>query len=155
LFPQISHTTIDIDEDLSPDYIGSVTNLPFEDAQFDVVVCCEVLEHLPFTDFLPSLKEIRRVARHKVIISLPDKRRHFGVALCVARFGWFTFEWNPVRRQYARKRLVSGGQHHWEIGCKGTLIKDVVKGIRDAGFKIEKQYRLPKHAWHCFFILQP
>ena len=155
LFPQISHTTIDVAEDLSPDYVGSVTDMPFEDNQFDLVVCGQVLEHMPFTDFLPALKEIKRVARHKAIISLPDKRRHFGAAICLARFGWFTLEWNPARRQYARKKLESGGQHHWEIGCKGSLIKDVVGRMKDAGFKIEKQYRLAKHAWHCFFILQP
>lgn len=102
LFPQISHTTIDIAEDLHPDYVGSVTNMPFENKQFDVVVCAEVLEHLAFTDFLPSLKEIRRVARHKAILSLPDKRRHFGFAICLARFGWFRFEWNPARWRNAR-----------------------------------------------------
>lgn len=37
LFPQISHTTLDIAEDLSPDYVGSVTNMPFEDKKFDIV----------------------------------------------------------------------------------------------------------------------
>lgn len=154
LFPQISHTTIDIAEDLSPDYVGSVTNMPFEDNQFDLAVCGEVLEHLPFTEFLPALKEIRRVTRHKVIMSLPDKTRHFGIAVCLARFGWFRFEWNPPRRRNTRKEFEFNGEHYWEIGCKGTLSKDVVKKIRGAGFKIEKQYRLWKHAWHRFFILR-
>ena len=155
LFPQISHTTLDIAEDLSPDYVGSVTNMPFEDNQFDLVVCGEVLEHLPFTDFLPSLKEIRRVARYKAIISLPDERRHFGLAVCLARFGWFRFEWNPTRRRYACKEFEFTGEHYWEIGCKGTQIKDVLVNIKKAGFKIEKQYRLWRHSWHCFFILRP
>ena len=112
LFPQISHTTVDIAEDLSPDYIASVTNMPFEDKQFDVVVCGQVLEHLPFRDFLPSLKEIRHVARHKVIISLPDKRRHFGIAVCFARFGWFRREWNPERRRHARNEFEFKGEHY-------------------------------------------
>ncbi|MCK4793076.1 MAG: methyltransferase domain-containing protein [Desulfobacteraceae bacterium] len=154
LFPQIKHTTIDIAERLCPDYVGSATNMPFEDGQFELVVCGQVLEHLPFTDFLPALKEIRRVTRHKAIISLPDKRRHFGFAICLARFGWFRFEWNPARRCYARREFEFNGEHYWEIGCKGTLIKDVVRNIRQAGFKIEKQYRLRKHPWHCFFILR-
>jgi SAM-dependent methyltransferase len=154
LFPQISHITIDIAEDLSPDCVGSVTNLPFEDNQFDVVVCGQVLEHLPFTEFLPALKEIRRVARHKAIISLPDRTRHFGIALCFARFGWFKFEWNQTRRCYARNEFKFDGQHYWEIGCKGTLAKDVTRKIKRAGFKIEKQYRLWKHPWHRFFILR-
>lgn len=154
-FPKISHTTIDIAEDLHPDYVGSVTDMPFEDGQFDIVLCCEVLEHLPFTDFLPSLKEIRRVTRHKVILSLPDKTRHFGIAVCLVRLGWFMFEWNPPRRKYARREFESAGQHYWEIGCKGTLAKDIVVNIKEAGFKIEKQFRLWRHAWHRFFILRP
>lgn len=154
LFPQISHTTIDIAEDLSPDYVGSVTNMPFDDSQFDVVVCGQVLEHLPFTDFLPALKEIRRVARHKVILSLPDKRRHFGIAVCLVRFGWFRFEWNPARKMCASRELEFKGEHYWEIGCKGTLTRDVTKAIREVGFKIEKQYRLWRHPWHCFFMLR-
>lgn len=155
LFPQISHTTVDIAEDLSPDYIASVMNMPFEDKQFDVVVCGQVLEHLPFTDFLPALREIRRVAQHKVIISLPDKRRRFGFAVCLARFGWFRCEWNFSRRSYTRRKFKFTGEHYWEIGCKGTLGKDVVKKITEAGYHIEKQYRLWKHSWHCFFILRP
>lgn len=155
LFPQISLTTLDIAGDLHPDCVGSVTKIPFEDCQFDVVVCGEVLEHLPFSEFLPALKEIRRVARHKVIISLPDKRRHFGVAICLARLGWLKYEWSPIRRRRARREFNYDGEHYWEIGCKGTLEKDVVKKIREAGFKIEEQYRLWKHDWHCFFILRP
>ncbi len=155
LFPQILLTTLDISEDVSPDYVGSVTHMPFPDRHFDVIVCCQVLEHLPFSDFLPALKEIRRVARHKAIISLPDKRRHFGIAVCLARFGWFRFEWNPSRRRHARQEYKFNGEHYWEIGCKGTLGKDVVKNIKESGFKIEKQYRLWKHPWHCFFILRP
>jgi ubiquinone/menaquinone biosynthesis C-methylase UbiE len=155
LFPQISHTSIDIAEDLHPDYVGSVTDMPFEDNQFDIVICGEVLEHLPFDNFLPSLKEIRRVARHQAIISLPDKRRHFGIAVCLARLGWFRFEWNPARRYHAHKEFEFNGSHYWEIGCKGTLGKDVFRNIKQAGFTIEKQYRLWEHAWHCFFILRP
>jgi len=154
LFPQISHTTLDIAESLSPDYVGSVTHMPFGDKQFDVVVCCEVLEHLPFTNFLTALKEIRRVARHKAIISLPDRTRRFGIAICLARFGWFRFEWNPSRWENAHDKLKFNGEHYWEIGCKGSLPRDVVWNIKRAGFKIEKQYRLWKHAWHRFFILR-
>jgi SAM-dependent methyltransferase len=155
LFPQVSHTTIDIAEDLHPDFVGSVTRMPFGDKQFDVTVCAQVLEHLPFTEFLPALNEIRRVTRHRVIMSLPDARRHFGIGLCLARLGWFHHEWNPARRRLARQTLRFEGEHYWEIGYKGTLGRDVVGRIRQAGFKMERQYRLFRHPWHCFFILRP
>jgi Methylase involved in ubiquinone/menaquinone biosynthesis len=154
LFPQISITTLDISEDLHPDYLGSVTDMPFEDKQFELVVCCEVLEHLPFADFLPALKEIRRVARHKAIISLPDRRRRYFLTARLPWLGWLNFAWNPARGKLAREKFEFNGEHYWEIGYKGTNTKDVVRKIKDAGFKIEKQYRLLKHDYHCFFILR-
>jgi len=100
LFPQISLTSLDIAEDLRPDYVGSVTNMPFEDSQFDVIVCGEVLEHLPFTDFLQAMKEIRKVARHKVIISLQDKRYHFGFAVLLGSAGLSS---NGIQREGGKR----------------------------------------------------
>ena len=33
--------------ELKPDIVGSVTELPINDGEFDVALCCQVLEHLP------------------------------------------------------------------------------------------------------------
>jgi SAM-dependent methyltransferase len=153
-FSQINYTSVDIAEDLCPDYICSVLEMPFEENQFDLIICCEVLEHLRFEDFLPALKEIRRVTKNKAIISLPDLTRHFGIALRLARFGWFKFDWNQSRGCYARKEYEFNGEHYWEIGFKNALPKDVIKMIKAAGFNIEKQFRLRKNPWHRFFILR-
>lgn len=155
MFPQISLTTLDIAEELNPDFIGSVTDIPFDDKQFDLVVCCEVLEHLPFNDFLPALKEIRRVAYRKVILSLPDRRHNYFFKTRIPWIGKFRLDWFPERRNLANKTFEFNGEHHWEIGYKGTLARDVIKKIKEAGFKIEQQYRLTKHDYHCFFILCP
>jgi ubiquinone/menaquinone biosynthesis C-methylase UbiE len=48
---------------------ASVYTLPFGDATFDLVVCCEVLEHLE--DPPRALAEVARVARRAVIVSTP------------------------------------------------------------------------------------
>ncbi|KYF65317.1 hypothetical protein BE11_30655 [Sorangium cellulosum] len=48
---------------------ASVYELPFEDREFDLVVCCEVLEHLE--DPARALRELRRVAGRWVIASTP------------------------------------------------------------------------------------
>jgi SAM-dependent methyltransferase len=155
LFPQISLTTLDIAEDLNPDFLGSVTDMPFDDKQFDLVVCCEVLEHLPFTDFLPALKEIRRVACRKVILSLPDRRHNYFFNTRIPWIGKFRLDWFPERSILAHKAFAFNSEHYWEIGYKGTLTRDVTKNIKEAGFRIEQQYRLAKHDYHCFFILCP
>ena len=46
-------TTADIAEDLKPDKICSIDELSkcFKENSFDLVLCCEVLEHLPFNMF--------------------------------------------------------------------------------------------------------
>jgi ubiquinone/menaquinone biosynthesis C-methylase UbiE len=48
---------------------ASVYELPFEDRSFDLVVCCEVLEHL--REPSRGLAEVARVARRAVIVSTP------------------------------------------------------------------------------------
>jgi ubiquinone/menaquinone biosynthesis C-methylase UbiE len=61
-----------LDRDLDPriqSCEASVTQLPFEDASFDLVVCCEVLEHLD--DPAAGLAEVARVARRAAIVSTP------------------------------------------------------------------------------------
>ena len=48
---------------------ASVDDLPFADRSFDLVVCCEVLEHL--RDPRRGLAEVARVARRAVLVSTP------------------------------------------------------------------------------------
>jgi ubiquinone/menaquinone biosynthesis C-methylase UbiE len=50
-------------------HVASVYELPFGDASFDLVVCCEVLEHLH--DPERGLAEVARVARRAAVISTP------------------------------------------------------------------------------------
>lgn len=69
--------------DVSPDEIGtartryprlgflaaSAYGLPFDDGEFDLVVACEVLEHLE--DPSAALAEVERVGRGHVLVSVP------------------------------------------------------------------------------------
>lgn len=50
---------------------GDASKLDFPDKSFDLVVSCEVLEHLPFGVFEASLSEFIRVSRKYVVISVP------------------------------------------------------------------------------------
>jgi SAM-dependent methyltransferase len=48
---------------------ASIYDLPFDDDEFDLVVCCEVLEHLELPG--KGLAEVARVADRRVLISTP------------------------------------------------------------------------------------
>lgn len=53
---------------------GDVTKLTFEDDSFDLVFCCEVLEHIPTYLLETACKELARVTRNHLIIGVPYKQ---------------------------------------------------------------------------------
>jgi len=50
---------------------GSSGSLPFRSNSFDLVLCCEVLEHLEDKLFLDTVSELMRVSRQYILISVP------------------------------------------------------------------------------------
>jgi len=50
---------------------ASSTDIPFLDDSFDLVLCSEVLEHLPDEVYESTLKELERVAKKYILISVP------------------------------------------------------------------------------------
>ena len=51
--------TMDRERHLNPQLAGTILHLPIKDITFDTVLCCQVLEHLPFQEFNNCLKELR------------------------------------------------------------------------------------------------
>jgi SAM-dependent methyltransferase len=54
-------------------HLGSVDQLPFEDNQFQNVICMEVLEHVEKEVFLKGVDELRRVCRDRLFMTVPFK----------------------------------------------------------------------------------
>jgi SAM-dependent methyltransferase len=50
---------------------GDIVTLPFKDKSFDLVICTEVLEHLP--DPEAALSELQRVTRRHCLLSVPHE----------------------------------------------------------------------------------
>lgn len=67
---------LDIGRLLSPGVTftaGDARHLPYEDNSFDTVVIAETLEHLPWWQGVrAALEEARRVARKKVLVTVPE-----------------------------------------------------------------------------------
>lgn len=143
----------DLDPGLSPDVAGSVTALPFPGGAFDVVMCCQVLEHIPFASFSVAVRELGRVARRAVFLSVPDVRRYFAVRVRLPKLGWRTLALSPERRSLGP--YTYDGEHHWEIGFQGTRYRDVLRALDQTGLRVRRSYRIPDLPYHCCFLLDP
>jgi SAM-dependent methyltransferase len=53
--------------------LGSVEAMPFDDASFPIVICCESLEHLP--NAVAALNELARVCSGRIHLTIPWLRR--------------------------------------------------------------------------------
>jgi len=149
---KLNVTTLDISHDLYPNVAGSVLAIPFNDESFDVVSCCEVLEHLPYNKFSNALKEIRRVSQKYVVLSLPDVTTVYRVHIEPPRIKPIKILVNhPFHRPVDH---VFDGEHYWEIGKKGYSRKQIELDITNSGFSIINAYRVYEFYYHRFFILE-
>jgi len=145
--------TVDNDPKTNPDIVGDVLKLPFKNNSFDAVVAFEILEHLPFTSFPVALKEMSRVAKNNVIISLPD---HGKSLLRITIKLPFIKEKNIQIRIPAidNKKYWAPCGHHWEMGNIDYPYCKVAKEIEKSGLKITESYIPNESAWTRYFILK-
>ncbi len=148
----VSVTTFDFDKDLQPDIVGDVTdieNILTKDGfqKFDVLLCCQVLEHLPYDYFEKTLAQFRNVANN-VILSLPFSahKYHINIKLPLIKIR-FSFYINWVFTKYK-----FNGQHYWEIGRKGFFKNKIIKSIKKI-FTVKKVFLATHNNYHLFFIL--
>lgn len=149
-------TTLDLQPELGPDLVGSVTAIPAEAGAFDAALCCQVLEHLPFDQFTVALRELRRVTRLGLVLSLPDVTPHWELAFALPGVRRKRVSLSPAwfpRRPRPEKLGKLG--HHWEIGYRGSTLPVVRREITAAGWRIARSWRVPEKAWHRFFLLTP
>lgn len=145
----IKVVTLDIDKNLEPDYIGSITELTeiFKKNSFDVILCAEVLEHLPFSNFEKSLTEIKDVTKKHVVLTLP----HYGI------YARITLELPKIHEKTSifktslpvTHKFVS--EHYWEIGKRNYSLKKIKKVI-SKHFNINKSYCIPENLYHRVFV---
>lgn len=121
-FPAMTAVGLDIDPELLTQarrcnpgvdlHQGSVLALPFEDRSFDTVICCEVLEHVPETE--QALRELCRVARHHLVLSVPHEP-------------WFQLG-NLVVGSHLRSWGNPGDHvHHWTRRGFAAAVSDAVE----------------------------
>lgn len=143
--------TLDLDPELEPDYVASAAEMPFAGNEYDVVCAFQMLEHLPFNDSLKVFAEMARVARRKIVISLPDARRVWRYLFYLPGVGdWVLL----IPRPRLRPRVHEfDGEHYWELNKYGYELEKVVAALAEAGdVRLEKTYRVQESPYHRFFV---
>jgi ubiquinone/menaquinone biosynthesis C-methylase UbiE len=164
--------TLDIDKNLNPDVVGTVTSLPFKENSFDIVLNAEVLEHLPFRKFKIALKELRRITKEYVLLTLPHVGINFSFNFRLPKFD--IKKGIKIGIPFNSKLLlkvinyISGmnltdkfrlevegyNEHYWEIGRKDFSLKKIKNIIEDCGFTVLKTFNPVENMDQQFFLLK-
>ena len=146
--------TVDVNLELNPTFVGSVLELdqivaPYS---YDLVVCCEVLEHLPFASFPTALNQIAKATRKFAFITLPQSKKFLfslsGLLTVPSRGSrWFCFA-----PSLGRKNPIYEN-HHWELGWKPEHRISKICEIMSEKFHVEKVNAEPMNPYHVFFKL--
>lgn len=145
----ISYKSMDIDPELKPDIVGSVTDIQLPDNSIDCVCAFEVLEHIPFDQFERALKEIKRVSKKTVLISLP----HFGPPLQLSfKIPFLKPVQLSIKIPYFKKHIFNR-QHYWEIGKRGYAPRKI-KNIFKKYYKLKEDFIPFQSQYHHFFVLE-
>jgi len=147
----IDVVTVDIDRHLEPDVCGSVMCLPFKNEAFKLVICYEVLEHLPYNEFPKSLAEIHRVTNSYVVLSMPDATQAYRFEFWVPGIGVLR---GLLKLPWVHPRHTVDPDHHWEIGLPGYKAKKILTDIKKVGFELLRTYRPFEHPGHRFIVLK-
>lgn len=141
--------TVDVNIWFQPDIVASVDALPLRDGVADCILCCQVLEHLPYRLFMSCLQELYRVARQYLVLSLPIDARCHRLRIDVP--GLHVDKLMIRENTWRHNRLR--GFHYWEIGRQDSTLDMILTQIKEARWKIVRHYINRDNTNHYFFLL--
>ena len=141
---------LDIDNATNPSVLGLLPYLPFEDSSFEVVMCFQVLEHLPFNLLANCMNELRRITSHYIIISLPDQT--LTIYEKIKRFIYILIH-NPKNLYLFNKKFIDQ-EHFWELGINGVSFDNIKKISEDLKINITSHFRNNLFDYHHFILLE-
>ncbi|PJE73879.1 MAG: methyltransferase type 11 [Candidatus Taylorbacteria bacterium CG10_big_fil_rev_8_21_14_0_10_41_48] len=142
------YKTLDIADDLKPDIKGSILAIPLDDKSFDTACAFEVLEHIPWDDVPKALSELARIAKGRVLISVP----HFGPPIRFSLKLPFLPDIFFLWKIPFPKKHVWNSQHYWELGKRNYRVEAFRRLLR-VHFKIDKEFIPWNNTYHHFFVL--
>lgn len=151
----IEVTTFDYDETLKPDILGDVKLIDqyVKRGQYDTILCCEVLEHIPFEFFDIIIKKFSDLNVKKVVLSLPNYSKDCVLDLKLQIGKLFNVRKRIINYNRIGKEVWCKEEHFWEINVKDKTLKRI-KEILKKYYNIENMFYVFENEYHIFFILK-
>lgn len=145
--------TADINPALEPDICAPLSDLSgFVDEPKDLVVCCEVLEHMPLEELDANIGHLRKLGR-RLFMTLPSSKRSWGVAsqFSLPKLGFkqldFTFRF-PFRRQ------LEDGCHFWEVGYNPECSREAIVARLKQHYPSVRSGKFLLNPYHMWFACE-
>lgn len=124
-------TTFDIDTEKQPDVVGNIVHHEF-DREYDHILAFEVFEHIPYDEFIQTLRMLRKTCRKTLCLSIPlGKRQLFLGEIKIPRL-----KKRQISLKIPKRKLWE--HHFWEVGYQGNSQKQLVADLESNGFKLAK-----------------
>lgn len=147
----IEVVTADINPALEPDICAPLSEIPrhLNGRRFDLVVCCEVLEHMPFEQFEDNVKTMRSIG-DRLYMTLPNYKKAFGLGglIRLPRIAHKPFGWYFTYRQ--NRKLTD--QHFWEVDYSRECRLSAIVSILKRHYPSVTTERYPFNAYHQAFV---
>ncbi|MCK4386488.1 MAG: class I SAM-dependent methyltransferase [Candidatus Pacebacteria bacterium] len=147
----IKYTSLDINKGDYIDIVADARDIPLEDKSFDLVCSFQTIEHIPYEDAMQVIREMKRVTKNKIIISVPHSGRgtYIDIKLpFIRKIKWFYWKSFNNNHKY-------NGVHYWELGTKQVSVKKFKKDIElKLKLKIEKEFKVFEKPYYHFFVLK-
>lgn len=158
--------TVDLIPSHASDVSANVLSLPFRPNTFDMAVCFEVLEHLPYSHFQRAVKEMASVAKNYLFLSLPYQCNaifvEFRLRIVQRFFHRFSGQYQlffpfkarrqDIDEQAKLRREDKHNPHYWEMGRKSFPEQRILSDLENVGLTVVRKFHSPRKPYH-FFIL--
>lgn len=94
--------------------LGDIKNIPLEDKSVDMVMACDVLEHLDDSELVDAVKELQRVSRKYIYVQTPLLEViDAGMVRC-DKCG-YTWHINGHKQSFAIKDIINLFSENWKV----------------------------------------
>jgi 2-polyprenyl-3-methyl-5-hydroxy-6-metoxy-1,4-benzoquinol methylase len=136
---KLNVTTFDIDPGLDPDVVGDVININryFGEGSFDVVICCQVLEHMPFEYFQSTVVKLSSLCKKGLVLGLPRYGRRLSLHMLLGRI-FLRLDWMVPKIYMLNEEYPFSGEHYWEINTGGIRDKTITEILNNYFNKVSE-----------------